>query len=46
MLLGGKEMLNRYNIQTRFFERVGHGINHELADEINSILIDYFKQSA
>ncbi|MBC8015820.1 MAG: hypothetical protein H7X79_08760 [Sporomusaceae bacterium] len=42
MKLGGKEKLKTYNMQTKFFNKVGHGINHEIADEINSILKDYF----
>ena len=45
MTLGGKEMLNSNRMSAKFFPKVGHGINHEIADEINSILIDYFKES-
>lgn len=40
-LLGGKAMLERYHMNARFFKQVGHGINHEMADEVNRILIEY-----
>ncbi|HML47715.1 MAG TPA: alpha/beta hydrolase [Clostridia bacterium] len=40
--LGGKAMLERYGMNARFFPEVGHGINHEIAGEINAILIEYF----
>lgn len=42
-ILGGKAMLDKYNMNVKYFKNVGHGINHEIADEINSILIDYFQ---
>ena len=38
--LGGKATLERYGMNARFFPEVGHGINHEIAGEINAILID------
>ena len=38
--LGGKELLLRYKMNARFFPDVGHGINHEIADEINQVLIE------
>lgn len=41
MLLGGKDMLLKYKMNARFFPEVGHGINHEISEEINRILIDY-----
>lgn len=45
MKLGrAKEMLNSYRMHAKCFPKVGHGINHEIADEINCILIDYFKE--
>ena len=45
MKLGrAKELLNSYKMRAKFFRKVGHAINHEIADEINSILIDYFKE--
>ena len=37
-----KEMMSRYGLQYRFFPGVGHGINHEISDEINAIMIQYF----
>ncbi len=39
-MLGGQEMLKRYQMNARFFPDVGHGINHEIADEINQILVE------
>ncbi len=41
-LLGGKAALEKYRMNARFFDDVGHGINHEIAGEINAILIEYF----
>ncbi len=41
-ILGGKAELLKYQMNTRFFDDVGHGINHEIAAEINAILTDYF----
>jgi len=40
-ILGGKAALEKYNMNARFFADVGHGINHEIAGEINSLLIEY-----
>ena len=40
--LGGKDAIFKNNMNAQFFPEVGHGINHEIADEINQILIDYF----
>ena len=40
-ILGGKAALIKYNMNARFFEDAGHGINHEIAEEINAILIEY-----
>jgi pimeloyl-ACP methyl ester carboxylesterase len=42
-ILGGKAALDANRMNTRYFEGVGHGINHEIADEMNKILIDYFQ---
>ena len=36
--LGGKEALLRYSMRCKFYDHVGHGINHEIADEINSVI--------
>ena len=44
-VLGGKAELLKYRMNTRFFNDVGHGINHEIAEEINAILIEYFYTS-
>ena len=41
MVLGGKDALLQYKMNARFFPDVGHGINHEIADEINRVSIDY-----
>jgi len=40
-VLGGKAMLLRYKMNAQFFPDVGHGINHEIAEEINRILVDF-----
>lgn len=37
--LGGADTLRNYGMNVRFYEEVGHGINHEIAEEINSIVI-------
>ncbi|WP_040952146.1 alpha/beta fold hydrolase [Gorillibacterium massiliense] len=43
-VMGGKAALEKYEMNARFFAEVGHGINHEMADEINLILIEYFSE--
>ena len=40
--LGGKDSLLKYEMNAQFFPEVGHGINHEISEEINRILINYF----
>ena len=42
MALGGKALLLRYKMNAKFFPDVGHGINHEVSDEVNRIMIEYF----
>jgi len=42
MILGGKDMLLQFNMKARFFPEAGHGINHELSQEINQIIAEYF----
>ncbi len=42
--LGGKEALISNNMNVRFFEDAGHGLNHELADIINEKIISIFKE--
>lgn len=39
--LGGKEALLQYKMNAQFFPQVGHGINHEIADQVNEIVIGY-----
>ena len=41
---GGKSALIKHQMNTRFFDEVGHGINHEIEDEINAILIGHFSE--
>jgi len=40
--IGGKNVLLKNRMNAQFFSEVGHGINHEISDEINQILIEYF----
>lgn len=40
-VLGGKSMLLQYKMNARFFHDVGHGINHEIAEEINKLIPKY-----
>jgi pimeloyl-ACP methyl ester carboxylesterase len=40
--LGGIDALLKNKMNVQFFSEVGHGINHEISNEINQILIDYF----
>ncbi len=37
--LGGESLLRDYGMNVRFYEGVGHGINHEISDEINNMVI-------
>ena len=37
-----KEKFERYGIEYRIIPEVGHGINHEVSDEINNIILEYF----
>lgn len=41
MVLGGKAALLQCEMNVRFFPDVGHGINHEISEEINGVLTDY-----
>lgn len=43
-ILGGKAALRTYKMNASLFKDTGHGINHEIANEINPILIDYFRR--
>lgn len=37
-----KEILSKYHMKYQFFPGVGHGINHEISEKINKIMIEYF----
>lgn len=39
--MGGRELLTQYNMNARFFEDAGHGLNHEKAEEVDRIIIEY-----
>jgi pimeloyl-ACP methyl ester carboxylesterase len=41
MVLGGKDALINHKMNVRFFPDVGHGINHEIAEEINKLVVEY-----
>ncbi len=41
--LGGEKALKDCHMKNRFFKGAGHGLNHELSDEINSTIIDIMK---
>lgn len=39
--LGGKDALLKCKMNARFFPQVGHGINYEISETVNQIVIDY-----
>lgn len=41
-----RNSFDKYHLDYRFFPSVGHGINHEISEEINEIIIDYFIMKA
>lgn len=41
--LGGKEALLSYHMNTVFYPDAGHGLNHELAEEINQKILEELK---
>lgn len=41
-IMGGKKMLDKYKMKVKYFDNVGHGINHEISEEINEMLINTF----
>ena len=41
--LGGKEGLLQHHMKVKFFEGVGHGINHEAAEEVNKLVCQILK---
>lgn len=43
--LGGKQALLQYRMNAQFFPRVGHGINHEIAEQVNLIMISYLNNT-
>lgn len=45
MIRGGKTALEAERMNVRFFDGVGHGINHEIAEAINAIFIEHFTGS-
>lgn len=38
--IGGKVLLQQYRMNATFYEGAGHGLNHELADEINQKIME------
>ena len=40
--MGGKDILLEYKMNMRLYPKVGHGINHEISEEINRVIIEYF----
>lgn len=42
--LGGEKALKDYRMNVKSYEAAGHGINHELAEEINSMVIDILEE--
>ncbi len=43
--MGGEKALVHYQMKASFYPDAGHGLNHELADEINRKMVEIFKQS-
>lgn len=43
--MGGKDILLDYKMNIRLYPKVGHGINHEISEEINRAIIEYFLKS-
>jgi pimeloyl-ACP methyl ester carboxylesterase len=39
---GGRKALIENKMDTKYFPNVGHGINHEIADEINEVIVEFF----
>ncbi len=42
MKLGGGELLKSFNMNTIWLKDAGHGINHEMASEVNQAVISWF----
>ena len=43
--IGGREVLVQYHMNAVFYEKAGHGLNHELADEINRKIVSIFRET-
>ena len=43
--IGGREALEQYHMNAVFYERAGHGLNHELADEINRKIVSILRET-
>ncbi len=41
-----KAILTKYHLDYRFFPEAGHGVNHELSEEINKIMIEYLSEGS
>lgn len=39
------EKFEKYKVEYRLFANVGHGINHEISEEINQIMVDYLTKN-
>ena len=44
--IGGREVLERNHMNAVFYEKAGHGLNHERADEINRKIISVFREES
>ncbi|WFR56590.1 alpha/beta hydrolase [Anaerocolumna sp. AGMB13025] len=44
--LGGAALLRKYNMNVKFYDGVGHGINHEIAEIINNEVIQIMEGKA
>jgi pimeloyl-ACP methyl ester carboxylesterase len=42
--IGGEKILKDCHMNVKFFKGAGHGLNHELAEEINRIIIDILEE--
>ena len=43
--LGGEEALRKYRMNVTFYENAGHGLNHEIAEEINKKIVEVFEET-
>lgn len=43
-IMGGADELKKHRMQVTFYEKAGHGLNHELADEINAKIVEIFQK--